>query len=133
MYEMIHQILYKMISECSDAKQTTVNKSSLLAIFALLPFLSFSLSKTVLMLLYSALLFSFLSIPSRSPLVRGEDFGLLTMHKTTFPRAWGDSNFAIIAVVLLTVALSLGVSLFCDFLVNSSLTFKYSFSLSRYF
>ena len=84
MYEMIHQILYKMISESKGVEPTTVPKSSLLATFALLSFLSFSLSKTVLVLLYSALLFSFLSIPSRRPLVRGKDFALLTMWETTF-------------------------------------------------
>ena len=66
-------------------------------------------------------------------MVRGEDFALLTMRETTFTRAQGDSNFVIIAVVLLTVALSLRVSLFGDFLVNGSLTFRYSFLLLRYF
>ena len=79
------------LRERSGLEPTTVPKSSLLATFALLSFLSFSLSKIVLVLLYSTLLFSFLSVPSRSPLVRrGEDFALLTMRETTFPRARGD-------------------------------------------
>ena len=60
------------LRERSGVEPTTVPKSSLLATFALLSFLSFSLSKTVLVLLYSASLLSFLSVPSRSPLVRGE-------------------------------------------------------------
>ena len=56
------------LRERSGIEPTTVPKSSLLATFALLSFLSFSFSKTVLVLLYYALLFSFLSIPLRSPL-----------------------------------------------------------------
>ena len=66
-------------------------------------------------------------------MVCGEDFALLTMQETTFTQTRGDSTFAIIAVVLLTVALSLGVSPFGDFLVNGSLTFRYTFLLLRYF
>ena len=46
------------LRERSSVEPTTVPRSSLLATFALLSFLSFSLSKTVLVLLYSALLFS---------------------------------------------------------------------------
>ena len=73
------------LRERSGVEPTTVPKSNLLVRFALLSFLSFSLlSKTILVLLYSALLFSYLTVPSRSHLVCGEDFALLTMQENHF-------------------------------------------------